>query len=161
MSELDFTQAVRQLRHVNPVRVSGRVTDVIGLVIEGNGPGLPIGGVCTSERRDGGGALTFNPGRLAQRDRAGSRHRDGHLHRRLAARQRPLPGESVESGSPAIGTPQSGGLGNVVSGALELSNVAIAQEFIDLISTQRSFQAHARVITSSDALPNDLINIVR
>jgi flagellar hook protein FlgE len=69
--------------------------------------------------------------------------------------------ESVDSGAPAIGVPQSGGLGNVVSGALELSNVAIAQEFIDLISTQRSFQANARVITSSDALLNDLINIVR
>lgn len=69
--------------------------------------------------------------------------------------------ESVDSGSPAIGTPQSGGLGNVVAGALEQSNVAIAQEFIDLISTQRSFQANARVITSSDALLNDLINIVR
>jgi hypothetical protein len=60
-----------------------------------------------------------------------------------------------------VGTPQSGGLGNVVAGALEQSNVAIAQEFIDLISTQRSFQANARVITSSDALLNDLINIVR
>ncbi len=69
--------------------------------------------------------------------------------------------ESVDSGAPAIGVPQSGGLGNVVAGALELSNVAIAQEFIDLISTQRSFQANARVITSSDALLNDLINIVR
>ena len=69
--------------------------------------------------------------------------------------------ESVDSGSPAIGTPQSGGLGTIVAGAVELSNVAIAQEFIDLISTQRSFQANARVITSSDTLLNDLINIVR
>ena len=49
-----LAQAVEQLRHVNPVRVSGRVTDVIGLVIEGTGPGLPIGGVCQIERRDGG-----------------------------------------------------------------------------------------------------------
>jgi flagellar hook protein FlgE len=69
--------------------------------------------------------------------------------------------ESVDSGSPAIGTPESGGLGSIVAGAVELSNVAIAQEFIDLISTQRSFQANARVITSSDTLLNDLINIVR
>ncbi len=69
--------------------------------------------------------------------------------------------ESVDSGSPAIGTPESGGLGNIVAGALEQSNVSIAQEFIDLISTQRSFQANARVITSSDQLLNDLINIVR
>ena len=69
--------------------------------------------------------------------------------------------ESVESGSPATGVAQSGGLGNIVAGALEQSNVAIAQEFIDLISTQRSFQANARVITASDSLLNDLINIVR
>ncbi|MEO6027922.1 MAG: flagellar hook protein FlgE, partial [Candidatus Binatia bacterium] len=69
--------------------------------------------------------------------------------------------ESVDSGSPAIGTPETAGLGSIVAGAVELSNVAIAQEFIDLISTQRSFQANARVITSSDTLLNDLINIVR
>lgn len=69
--------------------------------------------------------------------------------------------ESPDSGSPAIGTPQSGGLGNIVAGALEQSNVSIAQEFIDLISTQRSFQANARVITTSDQLLSDLINIVR
>ncbi len=56
MSELDFRRAVRQLDAVKPVRVTGRVTDVIGLVIEGNGPGLPIGGVCAIERRDGGTA---------------------------------------------------------------------------------------------------------
>lgn len=54
MSELDFRAATRHLRRVNSVRASGRVTNVIGLVIEGNGPGLPIGGVCGIERRDGG-----------------------------------------------------------------------------------------------------------
>ncbi|MBI3768931.1 MAG: FliI/YscN family ATPase [Deltaproteobacteria bacterium] len=53
MTELDFRTAARQLRRVNPVRLSGRVTNVLGLVIEGNGPGLPIGGVCSIERRDG------------------------------------------------------------------------------------------------------------
>lgn len=69
--------------------------------------------------------------------------------------------ESIDSGSAAIGSPQSGGLGTIVGGAVELSNVSLAQEFIDLISLQRSFQANARVITSSDTLLNDLINIVR
>jgi flagellum-specific ATP synthase len=58
MSELDFRSAVRQLRQVNPVRMSGRVTNVIGLVIEGNGPGLPIGGVCSIVRRDGAAAIS-------------------------------------------------------------------------------------------------------
>ncbi len=55
MSELDFRRAVRRLDAVKTVRVSGRVTDVIGLVIESTGPGLPIGGVCSIERRDGSG----------------------------------------------------------------------------------------------------------
>jgi flagellum-specific ATP synthase len=52
MNDLDFTEAARQVRQVDPVRISGRVTDVIGLVIEGNGLGLPIGGLCSIERRD-------------------------------------------------------------------------------------------------------------
>ena len=58
MTELDFRYAVRQLGQVNPVRMSGRVTNVIGLVIEGNGPGLPIGGVCSIVRRDGAAAIS-------------------------------------------------------------------------------------------------------
>jgi flagellum-specific ATP synthase len=57
MTGLDFSAAARQLRQVNPVRMSGRVTDVIGLVIEGTGPGLPIGGACLIERRDGAGVV--------------------------------------------------------------------------------------------------------
>jgi flagellum-specific ATP synthase len=57
VTELDFAGALTRLRGVDPVRVSGRVTDVIGLVIEGNGPGLPIGGLCTIERRGGRGSV--------------------------------------------------------------------------------------------------------
>jgi flagellar hook protein FlgE len=68
---------------------------------------------------------------------------------------------SVDSGPPAVATAQSQGNGSVLASALEQSNVQIAQEFIDLISTQRAFQANARVITASDQLLGDLINIVR
>jgi len=39
--------------------------------------------------------------------------------------------------------------------------VQLAQEFIDLISTQRRFQANTRVITASDTLLGDLVNIIR
>ena len=52
-----LAHAAEQLRHVNPVRVSGRVTDVIGLVVEAPVPALPIGGVCQIERRDGGESI--------------------------------------------------------------------------------------------------------
>jgi flagellar hook protein FlgE len=69
--------------------------------------------------------------------------------------------ESISSGPPAISVAQAQGNGSIVSSALEQSNVQIAQEFIDLISTQRAFQANARVITASDSLLNDLINIIR
>jgi flagellar hook protein FlgE len=68
---------------------------------------------------------------------------------------------SVDSGEPIVDVPLSGGRGSIVGGALEGSNVSIAQQFIDLISAQRSFQANTRIITSSDQLLSELINIVR
>ena len=68
---------------------------------------------------------------------------------------------TISSGPAAISTAGTQGNGTIVSSALEQSNVQIAQEFIDLISTQRSFQANTRVITASDTLLGDLINIIR
>jgi flagellar hook protein FlgE len=68
---------------------------------------------------------------------------------------------SVDSGPAAVATAQSQGNGSIVGSALEQSNVQIAQEFIDLISTQKAFQANARVITASDQLLGDLINVIR
>jgi flagellum-specific ATP synthase len=44
--ELDFSRARRELAELNPVRVSGRITDVIGLVVEATGPGAPLGSLC-------------------------------------------------------------------------------------------------------------------
>jgi flagellum-specific ATP synthase len=44
--DLDFSRARRQLAELNAVRVSGRVTDVIGLVVEASGPGAPVGSLC-------------------------------------------------------------------------------------------------------------------
>jgi flagellar hook protein FlgE len=69
--------------------------------------------------------------------------------------------ETLESGQPTIGVAGAQGNGSIVSAALEQSNVQIAEEFIDLISTQRSFQANARVISTGDALLNELVNIIR
>jgi flagellar hook protein FlgE len=68
---------------------------------------------------------------------------------------------TVDSGEAVVAVPQTGGRGSIVGGALEGSNVSIAQQFIDLISAQRSFQANTRIITSSDQLLSELINIVR
>lgn len=62
----------------------------------------------------------------------------------------------------AIGfTPNTNGLGRIDSGALEVSNVDIAREFANLITTQRAFQANARVVTASDDMLQEMIRVVR
>ncbi len=65
------------------------------------------------------------------------------------------------SGAAAIGLAGVGGRGNLVSGALEMSNVDLAEEFTGLIIAQRGFQANSRVITSSDEILQDLVNLKR
>lgn len=53
------------------------------------------------------------------------------------------------------------GLGNIEASALELSNVDLANEFANLIVTQRGFQASARIITTSDEVLQELVNLKR
>jgi len=62
---------------------------------------------------------------------------------------------------PQISAPETNGLGTLISGALELSNVDLANEFSDLIVTQRAFQANARIITTSDEILQELVNLKR
>ncbi len=60
------------------------------------------------------------------------------------------------------GVPGSaGGQGKLISGALEMSNVDLSTEFANMITTQRGFQANARVITVSDEMLSELINLKR
>jgi len=61
----------------------------------------------------------------------------------------------------AIGTPKSPGIGSVQAGTLELSNVDLTEQFSDLITTQRSFQAGSRLITVSDTVLEDIVNLKR
>ena len=68
---------------------------------------------------------------------------------------------SAAGALPAISAPETNGLGSIVSGALELSNVDLANEFADLITTQRAFQANARIITTSDEVLQELVNLKR
>lgn len=67
---------------------------------------------------------------------------------------------SAASGDALIGTPNEGGRGSVSTGTLETSNVDLAQQFTDVIIAQRGFQASSRVITASDQLLQDLVNII-
>lgn len=69
--------------------------------------------------------------------------------------------ESVNSGNVTINPPGQGSAGTMSAGALEMSNVDLAQEFTNLIISQRGFQANSRVITSSDELLQDLVNLKR
>ena len=69
--------------------------------------------------------------------------------------------EAADSGSPVVGKPDSSGLGRVLSSSLELSNVDLGEEFISLIAAQRGFQANARVVTTSDEILGELVNLKR
>jgi flagellar hook protein FlgE len=67
----------------------------------------------------------------------------------------------ASSGEPSIGMAGTGGRGIVAGSSLEQSNVDMAQEFVGLISAQRAYQANSRVITTSDELYQDSLNMKR
>lgn len=68
---------------------------------------------------------------------------------------------SLASGQAVILTPNQAGVGSIAPSSLEMSNVDLATEFVELITTQRAFQANSKVITTSDEVLSDLINIKR
>lgn len=68
---------------------------------------------------------------------------------------------SVNSGNPQVGTAGTGGRGSLIGGAVEMSNVDLSSEFTNLIIAQRGFQANSRVITTSDELLQELVNLKR
>ncbi len=57
--------------------------------------------------------------------------------------------------------PGSNGLGSIESGTLELSNVDLTEQFANMISAQRSFQASSRVVTVSDSVLEEIVNLKR
>ncbi|GAB1643314.1 flagellar hook protein FlgE [Krasilnikovia sp. MM14-A1259] len=68
---------------------------------------------------------------------------------------------TVNSGLAQVGAAGSGGLGLISSGMLEMSNVDLAQEFTNLVIAQRGFQANSRIITTSDEILQELVNLKR
>ncbi|HEX7097173.1 MAG TPA: flagellar basal-body rod protein FlgF [Acidimicrobiales bacterium] len=70
---------------------------------------------------------------------------------------RPTP----NSGLAQLGTAGIGGRGLLATGTLEMSNVDLAQEFTNLIVAQRGFQANSRVVTTSDELLSEVVNLKR
>jgi flagellar hook protein FlgE len=69
--------------------------------------------------------------------------------------------ESATSGQPIVGMPSSGGMGRVFSATLELSNVDLAEEFVDMISAQRGFQANSKIVTTTDELLQEILTLKR
>ena len=69
--------------------------------------------------------------------------------------------DSLASGDPEVKIAGTDGSGEIVSGALEMSNVDLAQEFSDMIITQRGYQANSRIITVSDTMLEELVNLKR
>ena len=76
-------------------------------------------------------------------------------------------GNSLYSGMTNAGplatpaTPGTSGLGGIVSGALESSNVDLANEMANLITAQRAFEANSKIITTSDEMLQTLVNMKR
>lgn len=68
---------------------------------------------------------------------------------------------TVNSGPASTGNPLLDGRGKVESGFLEMSNVDLAEEFTEMIVAQRGFQANTRIITTSDEILQELVNLKR
>jgi len=66
---------------------------------------------------------------------------------------------TTQSGEPTIGAAATGGRGRIQGNAIEMSNVDVAEEFIKLIIFQRGYQANARVITTSDQITLETLQL--
>ena len=69
--------------------------------------------------------------------------------------------QTQNSGEVYINKATQAGIGKSVSGALEMSNVDLSEEFTEMIVAQRGFQANSRIITTSDEILQELVNLKR
>lgn len=69
--------------------------------------------------------------------------------------------QTANSGNPLLAAATTSGMGSINSGFLEMSNVDLSEEFTDMIVAQRGFQANTRIITTSDSILEELINLKR
>jgi len=65
------------------------------------------------------------------------------------------------SGDPELGSPAQGGFGSLAPATLEMSNANLSQEFTNMITAQRGFQASSKLITTSDEMLQELVNLKR
>ncbi|TWL60532.1 Flagellar basal-body rod protein FlgG [Bacillus paralicheniformis] len=69
--------------------------------------------------------------------------------------------ETLSSGAPQVVVPGEGGSGKIQTSALEMSNVDLSEEFSEMIIAQRGFQSNAKIITTSDKILQELVNLKR
>ncbi len=69
--------------------------------------------------------------------------------------------QSANSGSPIVGTPDSGGFGQTIGGELEMSNVDLATEMTEMITAERGYQANSRVITTANEMLQSAVSMVQ
>lgn len=60
--------------------------------------------------------------------------------------------ETASSGAPQSGTPGQSGLGTIVQGALESSNINVVEELVDMIETQRAYEMNSKAISTTDQM---------
>ncbi len=104
----------------------------------------------------GGNALTFGGQDVARISLNVFKNQDG-----LERAGKNLFQRTASSGDASSGAPATPGFGTIQSGYIEMSNVDLTDQFTDMITTQRGYQAGARIITVSDTMLEELINLKR
>ena len=149
------------LGDMTPQRPSGNLGLNAGFQLEGGTEGGPqtimnitgfgIGADGTLTGQAGGERLIFGRIDLANFDNPKGLQQSGNSYF----------AETQNSGKPQYAVPGEDGTGALKNSALEMSNVDLANEFSDMITTQRGYQANSRLITVSDTMLEELINLKR
>lgn len=72
-----------------------------------------------------------------------------------------LLGETATSGAPVVGYPQENGMGRLIQGSLEASNVEVVQEMVDMISSMRAYELNSKAVKAGDDMAEQANAIVR
>ena len=152
---------ITELGTATPQRPSGNLGLNAGFQLEGGTEGGPqtimnitgfgIGADGTLTGQAGGERLIFGRIDLANFDNPKGLQQSGNSYF----------AETQNSGKPQYAVPGEDGTGALKNSALEMSNVDLANEFSDMITTQRGYQANSRLITVSDTMLEELINLKR
>ncbi len=137
------------------LRTSGNTSSVTSLVQDGRGAGE-----LTSVRvgPDGVvmGSYTNGEQQILGQVALATFEADGGLVRMGGT----LFASSINSGEPAVGVAGSGGRGTIAGNALERSNVELEEQFVNMITHQRAFQANSKVVSMADEALQVLVNLV-